>query len=168
MVAIPAGGAREILRIVVAPSVIPTPGTMLAQLLAGRSGCTTLDVATHIVVAGCDVVAPVLSGPDGSVPIDTCSGNFIRGDCNQNGRTSGFLGDIVFLLSFLFEAGARPPDCRAACDANDDGAVDVSDAAYLVNWMFRQGPPPPAPYPFCGANVTPEDPPLDCLKTICP
>jgi hypothetical protein len=45
----------------------------------------------------------------------------------------GEVSDAVYLLSYNFTGGARPP-CFAACDANGDGSFTggVADAVYLL------------------------------------
>ncbi len=44
---------------------------------------------------GCDVLPPLLGLRKGTVNVKTCSENFIRGDCNNNGRIRGLLGDLA-------------------------------------------------------------------------
>ena len=64
---------------------------------------------------------------------------FLRGDSNSDGTVD--VGDISFLISYVFRGGAAPVSLEAA-DVNSDTTVDVSDALYLVNFIFRGGPPP--------------------------
>jgi len=94
---------------------------------------------------------------------------FIRSDCNNNGKTAGYVGDIVFLLDHLF-LGGPTPECESACDANDSGIVDISDSIWMIAWQFLGASPPPAPFgPFpggCGTDPTPDS--LTCLNPICP
>ncbi len=73
---------------------------------------------------------------------------FVRSDCNDDGNTD--VGDMVYLLNFLFQSGALPP-CLEACEANADGALDLADALTIGNFLFSMGPPPPAPFPDCGS-----------------
>lgn len=130
----------------------------------------------HLVVGGCDVwsgTTPALTVTGGSV---VCP-NFIRGDCNNNGLVIGFVGDIVFLLDYLFGGGPTPA-CENACDANDDDILGVADTVYLANWLFLAGPPPPPPtpmyvvgggFPFLGdCGPDPTGGALTCASHICP
>jgi hypothetical protein len=64
---------------------------------------------------------------------------FMRGDSNNDGDVD--IGDVSFLISYIFRSGPAPA-IEEAADANSDTTVDVSDALYLVNFIFRHGPPP--------------------------
>jgi hypothetical protein len=51
------------------------------------------------------------------------------------------VGDVVFLVNYLFKEG--PESCvREAADANADGIVDIGDVVYLINYLFKGGQPP--------------------------
>ncbi len=51
------------------------------------------------------------------------------------------IGDVVFLVSYLYKEG--PESCiREAADANADGLVDIGDVVYLINFLFKGGLPP--------------------------
>ena len=76
---------------------------------------------------------------------------FLRGETNGDGKVD--IGDVVFILQFLFEAGPAPV-CLDGADANDDGRVDISDPVYLLFFLFDAGPPPPEPYPDSGLDPT--------------
>ena len=69
----------------------------------------------------------------------TAEPTFIRGDANGDGVID--LGDVVFLLNYLFKFG-DPPCPLQAGDANCDGAVDLGDVVYLINYLYKGGPPP--------------------------
>ena len=142
--------------------------------LALSGGTVPVD---HLVVAGCDVYID-------SVPALQITGanflcpDFIRGDCNNNGVVIGFVGDVVFLLKYLFLNAPVPP-CLNACDANNDDALNITDSVYLLNWMFAGGPVPPPPTPVftfvppggpallsdCGPDTA--TPVLSCIDSIC-
>jgi hypothetical protein len=62
----------------------------------------------------------------------------------------------VRALLVLF-AGAGPPACLDALDANDDGRADVSDPIAVLDHIFRDGAPPPSPGASCGADPTEDD-----------
>jgi hypothetical protein len=51
------------------------------------------------------------------------------------------VGDVIFLINYLFKEG--PESCVSeAADANGDGIVDIGDVVYLINYLFKGGPPP--------------------------
>jgi hypothetical protein len=65
--------------------------------------------------------------------------NFVRGDANADGKV--LLGDIVYLVSYLFKHGPAPAPLHSG-DANYDGKVNLADIVYLVNYLFKGGPAP--------------------------
>lgn len=87
---------------------------------------------------------------------------FRRGDCN--GEAAFDVSDVVFILSFFFTSGTAAP-CESACDANDDGLLDVADAIRMLGSLFVADPPLPAPIGTCGEDPTPDS--LTC-STACP
>ena len=64
------------------------------------------------------------------------------GDANGDGMID--IGDVVFLVNYLYKNGA-PPNPFAAGDVNSDGIVDLGDVVYLINYLFKGGPPPFSP-----------------------
>ena len=88
---------------------------------------------------------------------------FQRGDCNAD--QSWDLADPIGLLVWLLANGPLPP-CADACDANDDGTLDISDGIYSLSALFVEGPSPGAPYPLCGFDPTPDN--LICEDPGCP
>jgi hypothetical protein len=69
---------------------------------------------------------------EGAVPVS-------YGDCNNDGTID--IGDVVFLVNYLYKNGSAP-DPQQAGDCNCDATVDVGDVVYLINYLFKQGPPP--------------------------
>jgi hypothetical protein len=66
----------------------------------------------------------------------------VRGDANNDGTID--VGDVVYLVSYLYKAGPAPEIIESG-DCNCDGPIDVGDVVYLVNYLFRGGPLPCAP-----------------------
>ena len=66
--------------------------------------------------------------------------NFIRGDCDGNGRIE--LADVVYLINHIFLGGPAPIP-PVAGDANANGSTTLADVIYLANYLFKGGPPPP-------------------------
>ncbi|HQL25078.1 MAG TPA: C1 family peptidase, partial [candidate division Zixibacteria bacterium] len=61
------------------------------------------------------------------------------GDCD--GRTGLTIGDVTFLVGFLFRGGPAPDPAEAG-DVDCSGAVGIGDITKLVAYMFRDGPAP--------------------------
>ena len=89
---------------------------------------------------------------------------FVRGDCDGDGATSG-VTDAIVILNFNFQGGLTPP-CLAACDVDGDGTFRgvITDAVFLLNFQFQGGPTPPAPFPGCGNGTLPSDTELGCER----
>jgi hypothetical protein len=124
--------------------------------------------ANHLVEAttGCDIQAPLLGLSLGQINVATCPDNFVRGDCNNNGRVVGLVGDFLYILNWIFVGSVPDPRCAAACDSNADNSIEITDAIYLVNFMSGLGPAPSAPFPDCGP--TPISTTLTCDVGVCP
>ncbi|MCK4404449.1 MAG: dockerin type I repeat-containing protein [candidate division Zixibacteria bacterium] len=65
--------------------------------------------------------------------------DFICGDANGDGVIE--LGDVVYLINYVFRNG-DPPDPIEAGDCNCNGIVDIGDVVYLINYLYRGGDPP--------------------------
>ena len=65
---------------------------------------------------------------------------FTRGDANGSGLIE--LGDVVYLISYLYKNGPVP-DPLISGDANCSGEVELGDVVYLITYLYKGGPPPP-------------------------
>jgi len=63
----------------------------------------------------------------------------VPGDANGDGSVN--VGDVVYLVSYLYRNGPAPSP-EDAGDANCDGPINVGDVVYLVSYLYRDGPPP--------------------------
>ncbi len=79
---------------------------------------------------------------------------FLRADTNSDRQID--LGDVIFLLVYLFREGTSP-SCLETANSNDDDAVDIADAIHVLNYLFRSGVPPRMPFPACDKDPFPED-----------
>jgi hypothetical protein len=61
------------------------------------------------------------------------------GDANGDGTID--VGDVVWLINYLYRS-ASPPVPLKAGDANCDDLVDVGDVVFLINYLFKGGPAP--------------------------
>ena len=86
-----------------------------------------------------------LSDPSGQpVPLRAHSGHLtiwwsVPGDANNDSLVN--VGDVVFLVNYLYKSGSEPCVMEAA-DPNADCKVDVGDVVYLINFLYRNGTPP--------------------------
>jgi len=71
------------------------------------------------------------------------------GDANSSGGDHPVdVGDAVFLIQYIFNAGAAPLECYQGSsmgDANGSGAVDIADAVYIISYVFAGGGAPHCP-----------------------
>ena len=79
------------------------------------------------------------SGNESSPSNEAAGIRYMTGDVNADGMTD--VGDVVFLINYLFKSGPAPSPLPAG-DATCDGNVDVGDVVYLINYLFKGGPPP--------------------------
>jgi Tol biopolymer transport system component len=61
------------------------------------------------------------------------------GDADSSGSID--VGDVVYLINYLFKNGPAPKPVTAG-DGNNDNEVTVSDIVFLINYLFRGGPRP--------------------------
>ena len=64
---------------------------------------------------------------------------YLSGDANADGVID--LGDVVYLINYLYRDGSAPNPLEAG-DVNCDETVDLGDVVYLINYLYRDGPPP--------------------------
>ena len=77
---------------------------------------------------------------DYAVEVGFVHASFVnRGDANGDGIIE--LGDIVYLINFVYKGG-DPPCPMEAGDANCDGIVELGDIVYLINYVYKSGPAP--------------------------
>ena len=71
---------------------------------------------------------------------------YILGDANSDGTITPkgsrvgavTVGDIVFMINYLFQSGPEPCPYHSA-DTNCDGEVNIADIVCLINYLFRAG-----------------------------
>jgi hypothetical protein len=61
------------------------------------------------------------------------------GDVNSDEKID--IGDVVFLISYMFRGGT-PPNPLLAGDVNGDCLVDLGDVVYLISYLYKDGPAP--------------------------
>ncbi len=66
-----------------------------------------------------------------------------RGNIDASSDDIVDIGDLVFLVEYMFIDGPTPPCMdEANLDADPLGGVDITDLVYLVDYMFLEGLPP--------------------------
>ncbi len=65
---------------------------------------------------------------------------FLRGDVNGSGTIE--LGDVVYLITYLYKNGPTPIPLLAG-DVNCNDTVELGDVVYLISYLYKGGPPPP-------------------------
>jgi hypothetical protein len=63
----------------------------------------------------------------------------ICGDVNYSGQVE--LGDVNYLITYLYKNGPRPSDPIERADVNNNCTVDIGDIAYLISYLYKSGPP---------------------------
>lgn len=64
---------------------------------------------------------------------------YLHGDANGDRLID--VGDVVYLINYLYKNGSAPNPLQAG-DATCDSVVDVGDVVYLINYLFKSGPAP--------------------------
>jgi len=62
-----------------------------------------------------------------------------RGEVTGDGVID--LGDLLYLISYLYKGGLAPCPMEAG-DVNCDGVVDLGDVLYVISYLYKGGPPP--------------------------
>ena len=76
---------------------------------------------------------------------------FKRADPNSDGSRN--ISDSVFVLRYLFMAGAEPT-CLDSADMDDNGQIELTDAIFLFNFLFMRGETPSDPFRECGQDIS--------------
>ncbi|UCB52275.1 MAG: VCBS repeat-containing protein [Candidatus Zixiibacteriota bacterium] len=64
------------------------------------------------------------------------------GDLNNNCHAD--IGDLVYLVNYLYKQGPQPVPMEAG-DVNEDGILNIADVIYLISYLYRSGSPPCSP-----------------------
>jgi len=115
------------------------------------------------VVGVCGVVyQPALATPSAQIEIikGPAQPLFIRGDCSNQGSIN--IQDAVLMLNYLFSS--TEITCADACDADDDGLLNLVDPLFDLMFIMGLGPMPPAPSGICGADPSPDS--IDCATSV--
>jgi hypothetical protein len=64
----------------------------------------------------------------------------ICGDVQNDGVVN--VGDVVYLVTYLYKGGPEPVCPSDRGDVNNDGVINVGDVVYLVTYLYKGGPAP--------------------------
>ena len=67
----------------------------------------------------------------------------ICGDCNGDFVVD--VGDVVYLISWLYRGGPPPLCPIARADCYGDGVINVGDVVYLLSFLYKAGWQPQCP-----------------------
>lgn len=121
------------------------------QLVCTGSGCgdnqALLSFEAQELVYLCGTVGQVAVGRGSSPSFGVNQGfwqppiveEYVRGDANGDGIIN--VGDIVYLVSYLYKGGPEPYPVWVG-DCNCDEIVNVGDIVFLVSYLYKGGPPP--------------------------
>ncbi|MEE2857374.1 MAG: hypothetical protein VX949_08290, partial [Planctomycetota bacterium] len=137
-----ADGTLEIIEVSVSGGVATQVGEGISLAAIDDPGGILFD-GENFVITG---------NSDGTVYEVQATGNFTRGDPNEDGVVD--IGDPIYELGYLFVNGPAP-ECIARLDANDDNLVDIADTIFLLTFLFNNGPQPPEPFDVAGPDPTP-------------
>jgi hypothetical protein len=124
--------------------ILPDPNYQSLLRLGVDAACISDSLAQRTVKFS---MTGELSDPSGQpVPLRAQPGNLtiwwsVPGDANNDSLVN--VGDVVFLVNYLYKTGSQPCVMEAA-DPNADCKVDVGDVVYLINFLYRNGTPPSA------------------------
>ncbi len=131
-------------------------------------GWITPDTIYRSILAGGDTIFSIPVHPPEGTPLGTMSNLYFRvrslgdtmvadsqsvvaetrlqrGDCDFSGHIN--VGDITYLVAYLFTQGPAPIPVVEAADFDCHGEVNVADLALLVDYLFAGGDSPPCnPY----------------------
>lgn len=58
------------------------------------------------------------------------------GDANSDGIID--IGDVVFLIAYIFSGGTAPDPLEYG-NVNCDSGIDISDVVYMISYIFTGG-----------------------------
>jgi len=65
---------------------------------------------------------------------------FYRGDINKDGWLT--VGDVVYMINYLFKGGPAPKEFESQADVNCDDVASVSDVVLMMGFLFKFGSAP--------------------------
>ncbi len=119
-----------------------------------KSVMLILGTTLILTALGCPLKSLAQEAPPSSELQKPLSPTIVCGDADGSGTVD--LGDVTFLVSYLFSSGPAP-DPRGTGDQNCDGKTNISDCAYLIAYLFDLGDEAPCcatEASYCPRNYT--------------
>ncbi|MEZ5358243.1 MAG: dockerin type I repeat-containing protein [Candidatus Zixiibacteriota bacterium] len=113
----------------------PSWMTINGELIYGMAGENDVDTVFTVIATDGDLA-------DTSVVDVIVWGLTPCGDANRDNSIS--VGDVVFLINYIFKGGP-PPKPETNGDVNYDFSINVADPVYLIRYIFQGGPEPNCP-----------------------
>ncbi len=101
------------------------PGVIMEMILRGSDNIADINPAYALLL--------------GEGRVNFLNTIYLPGDANGSGEVN--LGDVVYLVNFIFKSGPEPLPAGSG-DANCDVLVNIGDAVFLIDYIFRNGEEP--------------------------
>jgi subtilisin family serine protease len=110
-----------------------------ALLWSARPNLTNMQVREAMMGAGNRVSSPDnIYGNGLPDMLKALRYSFVPGDLNGDERIT--LGDVIFLVNYIFKTGSPEPVPLSAGDTDCDTNITVGDILRMVNYIFKGGP----------------------------
>ncbi|MCK5124860.1 MAG: hypothetical protein KAR42_01250 [candidate division Zixibacteria bacterium] len=117
---------------------ITSSGAGEYETLCIDSACSPPGCPFFFIGGSGSTIAPIIGWDSDDLCFSVINRVPVPGDANFDGY--GNLGDVVFIINYVFKNGEAPLD-RACSDVNSDCEVNAADAVRLIDYIFRNGPP---------------------------
>lgn len=111
-----------------------------ALLWSARPNLTNMQVREAMIGSGNRVNSPDnIYGSGLPDLVKALRYSFVPGDLNGDERIT--LGDVIFLVNYIFKTGSPEPVPVSAGDTDCDANIKLGDILRLANYIFKSGPP---------------------------
>jgi len=128
-------GAADLCRIVVQP--LDTTHITFSDIIL-ETDLGTLELAVVGLVSG-EIASYPMAWNSPTIVVEACPAE-IMGDVNQDNRVT--VGDIIYLVNYVFKSGPAPLPVALAGDADCSRRITSADMIWLAAYIFRGGAEP--------------------------
>ncbi|MEP0827079.1 MAG: hypothetical protein HRF51_01020, partial [bacterium] len=61
---------------------------------------------------------------------------------DYDGNGVGNIGDVLYLINYIYKKGTPPAGGAYRADANCDSEIGISDIIYAIRYFYSHGPEP--------------------------